>query len=994
MLVDPQAAKELTRLDDRSVDMKIDLEIDIQQDMVKLSNMDVKVLGATIQGRVEANNISSKKPSAKGMLKAEGPDLPALMQVIGQFETGEDAKLKSLGQRLSKVKDKSFDVGAEFDINLEQGNILIPKFSVKTLGINAHGQLDGKQMNSSNPKVDGKFSLTGEKLGGLLTALGNKELGDVLKNITVEAGVSSVGGGIAFSPLQVKATFAGKQIPKSPADVTLNVDSRIDLEKQTLAMKNMTLKGLGLDIAGNINASKIMTGKPIVNGNLDARGSDMALLFKLAGTETLARQLASLGDRSFSIKAKLDADIEKGKVKISDLSAQLVGASIKGHIETSNIQTNTPAVKGSLQASGPDLPTLIQIAGKLSGPDSGLKGIGQKLGKVPNKSFDIATEFDVDFKKGDIDLPILDIKTLGLTAKGQMKAKGMNTENGNIDGKLSVKGEKLSTLLTAFGQADLGEVMQSFSVDAGLKGNQKDIALNPFDVKATFAGKQIPNPPVTIKLNAKTARASLEKQSFSVSQLALTGLGMAMNANVRASNIFDKPKFNGDLNIAEFNLREFAKQLNQELPKTADKKVFQKVGIKTAFSGSHDSISFNDLTMRLDNTQLNGNLAVNHFTQPDIQFNIGIDSINADRYLPPASKTKKKDKKRAKKPGAAGKDGSSSSDLPVEMLRTLKIKGDLFIGQLVLSNITMKKIKIGLRAKDGNIHLDPSTADLYQGKYQGVIGLDVRGKKPKLDINTSLQGVQIEPLLKDYEQKPESQLAGVANISAHLSASGKDPDKLKRALNGKVELRVNDGILRGIDVRKTLEAAEVLLESKRPGQVKQGGETRFQNLTATMDIKNGVVTNKDLLILAPGFRVNGEGMLANFHDNTIKYNLAIAVDESSATRGEERFNIGGYKVPIKCRGSLDAISTACQPDYAELAKIALQKSVMDKIGDSIGIKLPGSGSTSKETSQPAPTQDQQTTQSQETQQQQQKSQAPDPVKQIEDTIDLFKGIFD
>jgi len=263
------------------------------------------------------------------------------------------------------------------------------------------------------------------------------------------------------------------------------------------------------------------------------------------------------------------------------------------------------------------------------------------------------------------------------------------------------------------------------------------------------------------------------------------------------------------------------------------------------------------------------------------------------------------------KPEAAGKDESSSSDLPVEMLRTLKIKGDLFIGQLVLSNITMKKIKMGLRAKDGDIHLDPSTADLYQGKYQGAIGLDVRGKMPKLDINTSLQGVQIEPLLKDYEQKPESQLAGVANISAHLTAAGKDPDKLKRALNGKVELRVNDGILRGIDVRKTLEAAEVLLESKRPGQVKQGGETRFQKLTATMNIKNGVVTNKDLLILAPGFRVNGEGMLANFHDNTIKYNLAIAVDESSATRGEESFNIGGYKVPIFIFFMVIFDSTSC-----------------------------------------------------------------------------------
>jgi AsmA protein len=127
-LVDPKVASELATLADRSMDMKLSLESDLQQDLVRVSDMDIKVLGAIIQGQVEANNLKSDKPAVKGKLKAMGPDLPAIMQIIGQFEAGDDPKLKNLGQQLAKVKDKSFNVVAEFDANLEQGNILVPNF--------------------------------------------------------------------------------------------------------------------------------------------------------------------------------------------------------------------------------------------------------------------------------------------------------------------------------------------------------------------------------------------------------------------------------------------------------------------------------------------------------------------------------------------------------------------------------------------------------------------------------------------------------------------------------------------------------------------------------------------------------------------------------------------------------------------------------------------------------------------------------------------------
>ncbi|MCH9047452.1 MAG: AsmA family protein [Proteobacteria bacterium] len=330
-----------------------------------------------------------------------------------------------------------------------------------------------------------------------------------------------------------------------------------------------------------------------------------------------------------------------------------------------------------------------------------------------------------------------------------------------------------------------------------------------------------------------------------------------------------------------------------------------------------------------------------------MDFAIDIDNINADRYLPPPAKVKagKTAKQKTVDKAASAAPEVVPTDLPVETLRKLNGKGELQIGKLVYSNLRLKNIKLGINAKDGLITLDPITANLYQGKYQGTITLDARGKLPQLKLETQLSGVQIEPLLKDYTQSPESQLAGVANITAKVSSKGANAIQLKRGLNGQAKLVVTEGILRGIDIRKTLEQAEVLLESKRLGTVKQGGETRFEQLTGTLNIKNGVVKNNDLLITAPGFKVNGgvnkKDTLGNLRNNSIKYDLSVAVVEGGTTRGDANYNIGGYAIPIRCRGSLDDLASACKPDYGKLLGVAIKKGLLDKLGESIGIELPG-----------------------------------------------------
>lgn len=929
-LLDPDSAAGLSRLNDRSADIKLNLSANPGQGSVQISELDAKLLGANIQGQIDASNLQSDKPSAKGQLNATGPDLPALMQVIGQFQTGEEASLRTYGQQLSKVAEKSFDISAEFDADMANGNVFVPTFAVKTLGITANGQLDAKGLNTSAGKVDGKFSLHGEKLAPVLIALDHKALGEVLQVIDIDAGVSGSGKEIILNPLAVKATFAGKQIPNSPADVTLNADTRMNLEKESLVINNMTLQGLGLNVAGNVNAGNFLSGKPVINAKLDAKGNDLALVFKLAGIEPLATQLAGLQDKSFDIKTGLDADMGKGNIKVSNLDAKMLGATINGEIDAANIQTETPSAKGKLKATGPDLPALMQVIGQFeAGKEPKLKEYGQRLAKVDNRAFDIAVDFDADMSKGNINVPTLTARSMGIDVNGQLDAKNMNSNSASINGKLLLKAEKMAGVLNALGQAGLGEVMQAIIIDAGIKGSGGDFVISPLQVKSTFAGKQIPNSPVDMVFSA-SSRANLDKQTLTVENLSLQGLGLNLKSNINATQIIDNPAFTGDLSIAEFNLRQLAQQLNQELPNTADKNVFKKVAVKTGFSGSAESLALKDLSLQLDETQMKGNLSVAKFTQPDIKFGIGIDSINADRYLPPAAKGKPVTPETVA--------GGAASELPLETLRSLRVNGELLIGQLILSNAKMTNVQLNLKANDGDIRLEPVSAQLYGGKYQGAVAMDAKGKIPNILVNTQLTGVNLDPLLKDYLQQPESPLAGIADISfGNLIAKGSNATQIKQTLTGKGKLNVKDGILRGVDVNKTLEQVEIMIESKIPAKLESGGETPFDQLSATLDINKGVVTNQDMLLTAPGFRVTGKGMMANLNDETIKYEMKVSVDETTTTRGESRYNIGGYEIPVHCRGKLE--KPVCQPDAGDIAKVLLKKTGEEKIQELLKDKL-------------------------------------------------------
>ncbi len=929
------------------VKLSSEVQVDMAQYVARVNALQLTAFDSEIAGQFEAANYQTGKPLVKGELNVSGKNLPRLFKIF---------EIEPLATQLASIDEKSFSLATKFDADLDRNDMSISPLAMNVLGNQVDADLVARNIRSNTPAAKGVIKANGPNLPILISLAAQLQGADKKKL----AGLS-------------------KQLKKAPKSFSVETDFDLDLKAGTVTIPALSIKALGTETSGKISGKQLQSDDPALQGDLKVKGKDLPTLVRIAAAysgdgkqdlSVLSKQLKSV-PADFSITSQFDSGA--GGIEISKLDIKALGLKSSGKLRVKNAMSDKPALNGELKASGPDLPLLLLIAGSMQGKDSALAGLGKDLSKVKDRSFQLNSRFDTDLKSGKLDLPDFSFQSLGLAVNGNIKGKDIQS-GGKLDGKLVISSKQPKPLLTALGQADLAQVLKSIDINSGISGNADRFDLKPLSLAAVFSGKQIPNSPVTLKVDADSS-IDMKKEVFDLRGLKVAGLGLDVTGNVSASKFKTAPEFAGKLDVAPFNLRQFLTSLNQDVPKTADPKVLQSLSLTTAFTGTSGSMALKDLKAQLDDTRLQGNINLFKFSPLNLEFGLGMDQLNLDRYLPP--ETKKQKKAATPEAVAAG----VATEIPLETLRALKIKGDFAMGQFVIANAKLSDLELSVRANEGDIRLTPINAKLYGGSYTGNIELNAQGKQPKLKTNSRLTGVQVEPLLKDVTGSADA--AGQANINLALNTSGSNTDLMKRRLSGNGEIKFLDGIFRGVDVAKVLRQVEIMYESKRFGGVDSKGETRFQSLTGKLKIKNGVVDNDDMLMLANGFRVAGKGMMVNLNDETWKYNLNVIVDPASATRGEERFNIGGYDILIKCRGKV--VDKQCLPDLESMIAALAQETIKEKIGDAIGIKLPG-----VTTKQPAPAKQptEQPTEQKKQTQQQQKQATPEQIIQEE----LGKGL--
>ncbi len=832
-----------------------------------------------------------------------------------------------------------------------------------------------------------------------------------------------------FAPLQLRATLRGPGVPSGSAELTLDTALTMNVADDTLTLNDLVLSGLGARITANVEAADLQGGAPALSATLEASGPDLAVLFRVLQQDALAGRISNL-DSSFSLVTSLEADLGDGTLKLPTLQAQLLNADIDGNLEMERFNSDQPLLRGNLNARGPDLATLVEVAGMLQGgADSTLSQTGRELARVPDKRFDVATRFaadlgestvDVpefnlqlfgatiagnikasniddsaalqaegqldasgpdlplllqiagqlqggreaalnvygeklrlgvqdrafsidtgftaDLGRGNIELPALNASLLGFTATAQLNARDLQSSNGIINGGLQLRGEKLGEVLTALDQAALGEVAQSLQLEVQVGGSSSNLRLSPLRLDLVVAGRQIANSPQTLSLSADSV-ANLDQYSLRTDSFNLRGLGLDLGGSLAVTNLNAAPSFDGRLEIPAFDARRFLQQLNQELPPTSDDTVLQKVALSTAFGGTQSSFNLNDMTLQLDESTITGSLAVSDLASMATQFSVNIDRIDADRYMAPATT----------EPQQAS---AEAAPLPQEELKALQLQGAINVGELVINRLHMRDIVLELKAADGVLALAPFRASLYDGSFDGDIRLDANGAAPSASVAATLSNVDLGPLLQDFMEA--SYVTGKGNVRLSLAGSGADTASIKRNLDGNGAIALQDGVLQGVDVAAVLASIETMIRSRRVQSLPEGGSTAFDESAATLSIAAGVISTNDLSVKAPGWALTGSGTLADLGNDSIDFNLLVNVDESTVTSQETEYDLGGYALPIACSGALD--SPRCLPDARQILAAAVGSAVQQRLGNFLQERL-GGGRSQEESPQEEATPD-------------------------------------
>ncbi|MCB1866339.1 MAG: AsmA family protein [Chromatiales bacterium] len=406
-----------------------------------------------------------------------------------------------------------------------------------------------------------------------------------------------------------------------------------------------------------------------------------------------------------------------------------------------------------------------------------------------------------------------------------------------------------------------------------------------------LAGEVVGGKSVDAELRAQVAgdlandSATLRDFSFTTGALKLTG-------ELNATALGAAPKVRGKAAIAPFDLRSVLADWGVALD-TADANALRRASLEFAIDASEKSAFAENLVMTLDDSSLRGRVGVADFAAQALRFDLTLDRLDLDRYLPPAS-----EKPAPADPAAA--TAAAATELPVEMLRALNLDGKFKLGELTASGLTMGDVLLTVTAEDGQVSVNEKIGRFYGGANDLSLNIDARGQAPKVTVDQQANGIQIGPVLQALTG--EDRLTGTGRLSAKLAATGATDVALKKTLNGNLAFRFENGAVKGINVAQLIRETHARFTGKTAPPADAKNQTDFSELSASATVSDGILTSNDLDGRSPLLRIGGDGKV-DLPAEKLDYTLRVTVVDSLEGQGGQGLkDLTGVAIPVRAQG--------------------------------------------------------------------------------------------
>ncbi len=325
------------------------------------------------------------------------------------------------------------------------------------------------------------------------------------------------------------------------------------------------------------------------------------------------------------------------------------------------------------------------------------------------------------------------LSALGITVRADVNIFDFLTAP-DISGQLHVdefKPRQLLSDLTPATKLPDTEFLQtaSMGLDFNLHMDSGDIQLNQLNVKVDNHQLLVPQ----LQWNTQQQTLQMDKLTVQVADLKA-------EAQLHIRHLLGVMALQGSLEVQPFNAKTLMSKLGLPAIETQDINALNKVALKTQLSGladDFDHFKLDNFHLTLDDSQLIGGIQIKPVKQA-ISFDLAVDHLNLDRYLPPAHPS-------AQTTPTETHPSTSElpTELPLEQLRQLNIEGQFALHTLAVQGQQIDNMKLGIFAEQGDIKLSYSQA--YQGlQFNTRLLLDAQQELAQLKLTQIIEELTVD----------------------------------------------------------------------------------------------------------------------------------------------------------------------------------------------------------------------------------------------------------
>ena len=489
-------------------------------------------------------------------------------------------------------------------------------------------------------------------------------------------------------------------------------------------------------------------------------------------------------------------------------------------------------------------------------------------------------------------------------------------------------------------------IKASLSADINADVAKGDALVSPLRLTASISDKAFAKP-LAITLDSAVA-ANWLTGDIRIEKLVamLDALKLEANAAIKlpalangAANITEGMRVSGNVRTNTFNPRELMSTLGIAAPVTKDPKALSSVSLSTTLSGDERSVIAQNLRIALDGSTITGEAGVRELPTARLYARLSLDKLNADNYLPPESSA------AAKAPaGKADPKKAAEALLPVALLREQNLDIGFKAGALSIMSYPITQLSLQAAARDGLVTVSEFRGQVADGSFSVPATIDVRGAQPVISLKPNLNKIDLGPIAK--KALKQDVFAGRMNFNGDVTVRGNTVDSWIASAKGPNTLRLNDGVIKGVNVRDALFNALGQYQAILPALTGRDvetlkskiGNTDIVSLLGEITLDQGVVRNESMKADLKDIQVGGSGTF-NLQTNDVDYRFQLKLDKKYW--GDQYAKMADYAIPVRCNGNLQGnMAALCGLDKAgmqglvgQLAKSRLNEEVEKQKGN-------------------------------------------------------------